>query len=182
MRAQLMELLAYGLLGGRLLRSLDPDNPATLPLFLVLVAVTIGAVWLASRLRRQGKYLGVPVVFAAYILLLGLACAAGMGIVWLIIKWMGSQGEEAPAKPVSGKAWEDNRQLALNAFVQLGYELNDYLTESAKREFQRDFQNVLYDESASDGAIYSAMRRWEIYRNNPMTDSREWLERHREVW
>lgn len=174
-----MEFLAYGLFGGQLLRSIDSDNYATLPFFLIIVAVTIGAVWLMSHFRKQRKYIAVPITFVVYIILMGFACAIAMGIIWLILKWLSSPANEAPAKPVSPKQWEDKREAALNYFQMLGSDLEDYLTPSAQEEFKWDFSKVLHDENASADDIYFAIRRWEIYRNNPMTDSKEWKERHK---
>ena len=101
-----------------------------------------------------------------------------MGVVWLIIKWLASLSDAPPPKPVSSKESAADRKAALDSFVMLGYDLEDYLNPSAQEEFKNDFANVLYDENSTADDIYFAMRRWEIYRNNPMTDSKEWKERN----
>ena len=173
-----MKFLAYGLFGEQLTSSLDADNYATLPFFLIIVGLTIGAVWLISHLRKQHKYMSFMIVFTVYILLIGFACAIAMGVVWLIIKWLASLSDAPPPKPVSSKESAADRKAALDSFVMLGYDLEDYLNPSAQEEFKNDFANVLYDENSTADDIYFAMRRWEIYRNNPMTDSKEWKERN----
>lgn len=66
-----MKFLAYGLFGEQLTSSLDADNYATLPFFLIIVGLTIGAVWLISHFRKQHKYMAVMIVFTVYILLIG---------------------------------------------------------------------------------------------------------------
>lgn len=48
-----MKFLAYGLFGEQLTSSLDADNYATLPFFLIIVGLTIGAVWLISHFENN---------------------------------------------------------------------------------------------------------------------------------
>lgn len=177
MSVEVMQFLAFGLFGEKLIRSFDPDNWMTLLPFGILVAVTVVALKCMGAFKRNKRYLGVLLIIVVYICLIGAVCGLAMLILWLILRMIGGSDEKGrtkppPRSPQEAAACDAEVEAAYQRLYRFSLRLDNCLTEDKKSEFARESSYLIYSSSAAPEDYDALIRCWQHYLYNPMPGSR----------